>query len=128
MNWSLVGKRAAGTFTGLNWWMLAAKALIIVALFAGGYMMGKNKAQVACEVAKTELAEAKAKAVTRFVEVQVPIVTEREVKSTEIKYVTRSTGEKLNEAINKKRTNSGCDLSDDEFVRWNELAKATRTR
>ena len=125
INLGTIGKSVSGWASGFNFYKWGA---ILVALLAFGFVMnqhGKHSAELVCEQQKTALANARTDAVVKFVNVQAPVVKEQEKKSTETKVKVAIAKEKYDEAVKARPVVPACDLSNDEFVRFNELAKQT---
>ena len=125
INLSGIGKSVSGWASGFNFYKYGA---ILIVLLAFGFVMnqhGKHSAELVCEQQKTALANSQMNSIVKFVEVQVPAVNKQEQKSAEVKAKVAVAKEKYNEAVEARAVVPACDLSDDEFVRFNELAKET---
>lgn len=107
--------------SGANWYKWGAIAAVLVALLALSYGAGRYQAGLACEQEKTEKAEERVVAITRYVTERVTEVQEKEVKSRkELAEIARLQRE-LKNAQDQRKDLPECALSDDEFDRTNEL-------
>jgi hypothetical protein len=114
-----------GWATGVNWYLLAAKAAVILALIGGAYMEGKHRCELANSHKETAAAQTKYVNVVHEVQVRVPVIQEVEKKTTEKNQAVKISGDKLDEA-NKSPTAGSCNLSADQLRQFQELAKATQ--
>ena len=112
--------------SGVNWYLFALKAAVVIGLAIGLYACGSHNATVKCEEQKAELATKKAEQVIRYVEVKVPEIQVQTREVIKWKQSVENTGSKLNEAIEAQPSRVACGLSPDELRYFNEQAKATR--
>lgn len=107
----------AGKASGLNWYKWGAIALVLVAIF----FAGRVTATLECQEEKTEAAEERVVAITRYVTERVTEVQTKEVKSRkELEEIARLK-EKVDEAQKKRPDLPECALSDAEFESVNRL-------
>lgn len=111
--------------SGFNFYKWGAILILIAAFGWGMNQHGKHGAELRCEEQKTSQAEARTKEVVKFVEVQVPAVNAQERESNKSRAKVAVAKEKYDEAVNTRNVVPACDLSDAEFVQFNELAKQT---
>lgn len=117
--------KALGYFSGLNWYAVLAKALIIVGLMGAVHLHDVNKCKLDNANAATKAAQIKYVDVVREVRVRVPVIQEVEKKTTAKNAAVKSHGDKLDEA-NKSPAAGTCTLSADQLREFQELAKATQ--
>lgn len=108
-------------FSGLNWYKWGAIAVVLAAALTLSYCSGKHNAEMACQEEKTEVAEQKTVAITRYVTERVTEVQEVEVKSrTELQEIARLKKE-LDYATSQRPDLPECALTDAEFDAVNRL-------
>ena len=112
--------------SGVNWYMAAFKAAVVIGLAISLYACGSHNATVKCEQAKAEAAEKKSGEIIRYVEKRIPVVQKETAEVIKWKTKVIHTGDKLNEVIQTQPDRPACSLSADELRFFNEQAQATR--
>lgn len=126
-NWAGLVSKASG----FNWYVIAAKVLFVVAVGVGSYTYGKHKAELKCEQAKTEQAVKDANAfkdvigtsVTNQVEANAVVDAANQLEVEDVAKLHAELVVAIKEARKHQNT---CNLSDQEYNKFNELAKKTR--
>lgn len=129
VNWSSLVSKASG----FNWYIIAAKVLFVVAVGVGSYTMGKHKAELKCEQAKTEQAVKDAvnfkdvigTSVSTQVEANAVVDAASRLEEEDIAKLHADLVEAIKAA---KKYQTTCNLSDQEYNKFNELAKKTRSK
>jgi hypothetical protein len=107
--------------TGINWYKWGGIAAVLAAALILSYCSGRYQAKLACEEDKTEAAEERVVAITRYVTERVTEVQTKEVKSRkELDEIARLKRE-LDDATNQRQDLPECALSDSEFDAVNRL-------
>lgn len=118
-------KFVGGWASGLNWYKLAAEAIIVVSVVTGAYAYGVHNCEIKHEQRATAAAKSETKAVIRQVQVRVPEVQKLDRVANEKHQAIKVTGEKLNETFTKNPTGSGCHFTDEQLQLYRQLAEAT---
>lgn len=117
--------KVAGWASGVNWYLLAAKAAVVLAVMGFCYMEGAHRCELKNEQQKTAQAKQETQTVIKEVQVRVPVVQTVEKKSIEYRDRVAQTGAKLDEA--NKASNAGtCNLSAEQLQYLKQLAEATK--
>lgn len=115
----------AGWASGVNWYILAAKVVIVALLATGIYLKGKHDCELSYAHKETAAAQQQTKTIIKEVQVRVPVIQTIEKKTTEKNTAIKASGDKLDEA-NKSPTAGSCNLSPEQLRQFQELAKATQ--
>lgn len=119
-----------GWTSGVNWQLFLIKWGAVALVFASAIALAYDRGKSNCEVAHANAAQEKAEAqIVYFVEGVEKRVTEIKViekSSAKQKAEIAVLNERLKNAIEATPSNPSCDLSDDEFRLFNELADQTR--
>jgi hypothetical protein len=118
-------KYAAGWFTGLNYYKLAAEALIVLGLFGSGYTLGHHRCEMKHATQETKAAQRETAAVVKDVEIRVPETQKKDAASNELRHHVNDTGEKLHESLAKSSNTVGCNFTDEQLRFFQQLAEAT---
>lgn len=125
-NWSSLVSKASG----FNWYVLAAKVLLVVAVGVGSYTTGKHKAELKCEQAKTEQANIDAvnfkdvigTSVSNQVEANAVVDAANSLEAEQVAKLHADLVQAIHDARKYQTT---CNLSDAEYQKFNELARRT---
>lgn len=114
-----------GWGSGVNWYLLAAKAAVLAAALGFAYMKGTHNCELKQAHAETKQAQEQVRTVVKEVQVRVPVVQTIEKKSIEYRNRVQQSGEQLDEA-NRQPNAGGCNLSPEQLRKFQELANATK--
>lgn len=114
--------------SGIKWKVWLAKGALVLAIAAGISYISYEKGQASVRVAVAEknLEDEKIKTVIMMetIEKRVPVIQYIERDNAKLQAEVNSTKEKLRDAIKAAGTKPECSLSADEWVRFNEAARA----
>lgn len=114
--------------SGIKWKVWLAKGALVLAIAAGISYISYEKGQASVRVAVAEknLADEKIKTVIMMetIEKRVPVIQYIERDNAKLQAEVNSTKEKLRDAIKAAGTKPECSLSADEWMRFNEAARA----
>jgi hypothetical protein len=114
-----------GWGSGLNWYLLLAKAIAVAAALGFAYMQGAHHCELKQANTEAKQAKAQVRTVVKEVQVRVPVIQTIEKKSVEYRNHVRESGDKLDEA-NRQPNAGGCHLSPEQLRQFQELANATK--
>lgn len=121
-------EKMIGLLSGIKWKVVAIKVGLALALLAGVSYISYEKGQAHCQVetAEKNLADEKLRTVIMMetIEKRVPVIQYIEKDNAKLAAEVQSTKEKLSDAIKAAGTKPECSLSADEWVRFNEAARA----
>ena len=117
--------KALGYFSGVNWYLLAAKAAVVAAALTLAFISGQHRCELKHANEETKKAQIIYRDVVHEVQVRVPEIQYIEKETTGKNQVVKVIGDKLDEA-NKSPTAGSCNLSPDQLRYFQELAKATQ--
>lgn len=117
--------KIVGLGSGVNWYLLAAKAVVLASALGFAYMKGTHNCELKQAHTETKQAQEQTRVVVKEVQVRVPVVQTIEKKSIEYREHIRESGDKLDEA-NRQPNAGGCDLSPEQLHYFQELANATK--
>lgn len=114
--------------SGIKWKVWLVKIGLVLAILAGVSYISYEKGQANCrvEVAEKNLVDEKIRTVIMMetIEKRVPVIQYIERDNAKLQAEVNSTKEKLRDAIKAAGTKPECSLSADEWVRFNEAARA----
>lgn len=125
---SLLSK-AAGLASGLNWYKLAAEAILALSLLTGAYFSGVHHCEVTHEHKQTVAATRQVKRIQNDVAKRLPETQASDRKADRVSADVKVTGDKLHESLAKTTGPSGsCTFTDEQLRLFRKLAEATRSK
>lgn len=118
-------KFVGGWASGLNWYKLAAEAVIVLSVVSGAYAYGVHNCELKHAERATAVAKSETKAVIRQVQVRVPEVQKLDRAANEKHQEVKVTGDKLNETFAKNTGGTVCHFTDEQLQLYRKLAEAT---
>jgi phage shock protein A len=112
----------------LNWYKLAAEAILAIGLVTGAYFSGVYHCEMKNEHKQVTTAIKQVKAIKADVEKRVPQTQRLDRKAERQAADVKVTGEKLHESLAKTTTANGCTFSDEQLQLFRKLADATRSK
>ncbi len=121
-------EKMIGLLSGINWKLTLIKLGLVLAFAAGISYISYEKGQANCriETAEKNLEAEKVRTVIMMetIEKRVPVIQYIEKDNAKLQAEVNSTKEKLRDAIKAAGTKPECSLSADEWMRFNEAARA----
>src|SRR4249919_4227758 len=106
--------KALGYFSGVNWYILAAKVAVILGMLLAVHVYDVTKCKVDNAHAETKAAQIKYVDVVREVQVRVPVIQTIEKETMAKNQNIKEHGDRLDEA-NKSPAAGTCTLSADQL-------------